>query len=527
MSSRWMRKKVVWLLVILVAFFNVFWVNVTYVEAARNTTTQPEVCNWPSEMMQTYFNFQHEIKSVLFWSQVDERRFYASAWEWWLFTRGSLKLPSVLDFVASNLVWNVKSSLSTAGTSIVLLLLTSASVFQSNTEWFAILFKDRPIVRDYKTMLDIETEWFDVAYFRSKQINLTLKLEWKEIYDNVNKVIEKYQWLWLLSKWGKLKWTESMADIIEEMIWMNTAMKHFILFWWSPWDRALRNYNWCFWNLSIENCKDAPVLKFNPKAIEQLKKDYSWLWTFGACNLYLSNFKSTISKSLDNNLDSVKIAFKDVKDAMKRLNSALIWDLANGKDNSKTSSRCDISDYELAQLKAYWGAEWECWKVIDVSAQIPSLQILKTSDYLRNRNSQNDQRKKSSGLMKKSARNLLQDVDANQYEVLAGKKIFVDELMEIENDGKREQKWKEKYWETTEYKPAYKTEYLDTLAKNFVGNYEQVMGDYYQSQWNASSSDFADKMKKIRWLIDQVDAAMVAAKALNSELVNIADYQCP
>lgn len=496
-------------------------------EAISNATTQPEVCNSPSEMMQNYFNFQQEVKSILLWSQIDERRFYASAWEWWLFTRWSLKLPSALDFVASNIVWSVKSNISTAGTSIVLLLLTSASVIQSNTEWLAILFKDRPIVRDYKTMLDIETELFDVAYFRSKQINLTLKLEWKEVYDNINKVIEKYQWKWLLYKWAKLKWTETMADILEELISMNTAMKHFILFWWSPWERALKKYNGCFWNLSDENCKDAPILKFEQKAIDQLKKDYSWIWTFGACNEYVSNFKNTISKSLDNNLDSVKIAFKNVKDAMKRLNSALIWDLANWKDNSKTSSRCDISDYEMAQLRAYWGPNWECWKVIDVSMQVPSEQILEIYDYIRNKKSQNDQRNKNKGVAKKAAKNLLQDVDADSYEVLKGEETNLNKLRLLDTTKAREAFWFKIYWDSTEFPPKYDPEFKEALAVNFVSNYEQIMWDYYQSQWNASSTDLAYEMKKIRWIIDQVNTAIVAAKSLNSELANVVNYQCP
>jgi len=57
---------------------------------------------------------------------------------------------------------------------------------------FAILFKDRPIVRDYKTMLDIETVLFDIAYFRSKQINLTSPFE-SDMIDKLNTLVEKYQ----------------------------------------------------------------------------------------------------------------------------------------------------------------------------------------------------------------------------------------------------------------------------------------------------------------------------------------------
>jgi hypothetical protein len=56
----------------------------------------------------------------------------------------------------------------------------------------AILFRDRPIVRDYKTMLDIESALFDVAYFRSKQINLTRPVDGNMV-DQFNEVVKKYQ----------------------------------------------------------------------------------------------------------------------------------------------------------------------------------------------------------------------------------------------------------------------------------------------------------------------------------------------
>ena len=206
-------------------------VDFSYVEALGWSNSQPPVCDWPSEMMSNYFNFQQEMKFALLWSEVQEKRFNSSVWTWWLFWKESLKLPSALDLVASSIVGGVKSTVSTAGTSAVLLVLAAKSVLQSNTEWFAILFKDRPIVRDYKTMLDIETDLFNLAYFRSKQMNLTLSLEKQETYDKLNEIIEKYQWLWLLYKWAKMQKTESFASILEELIEMNTVMKHFILFW--------------------------------------------------------------------------------------------------------------------------------------------------------------------------------------------------------------------------------------------------------------------------------------------------------
>jgi hypothetical protein len=42
-------------------------------------------------------------------------------------------------------------------------------------------------------MLDIETDLFDVAYFRSKQMNLTVPLDKEETYNKLSAIIEKYQ----------------------------------------------------------------------------------------------------------------------------------------------------------------------------------------------------------------------------------------------------------------------------------------------------------------------------------------------
>jgi hypothetical protein len=41
-------------------------------------------------------------------------------------------------------------------------------------------------------MLDIETTLFDVAYFRSKQVDLTRQFD-GNLKDSFNKLIEKYQ----------------------------------------------------------------------------------------------------------------------------------------------------------------------------------------------------------------------------------------------------------------------------------------------------------------------------------------------
>ena len=130
--------------------------------------------------------------------------------------------------------------------------------------------------------------------------------------------------------------------------------------------------------------------------------------------------------------------------------------------------------------------------------QLPTEQILQISDYIRNKKSQNDQRNKNKGLMKKSAKNLLQEVDSDQYEVLKGEETNLKKLKMADKTNERELLWSQIYGDVTKYPPKYYPEFLFDLGENFVSNYEQVMGDYYQSQWNASSSDLAYEMKKIR-----------------------------
>ena len=514
-----MKKKYIWKFLVWVLSFPVVYPTILWVNAYDGATKQPAVCGWPSEMMSQYFDFQNEVKSVLLWSNLSERRFSTYGWNEWLFTSWILELPSALDFVASNVEWQIKSTVSTAATSIVLFALVSASVLQSNTEWFAILFKDRPIVRDYKQMLDIESELFDLAYFYSKKINLTLTLDW-DVYDKLNELIKKYKKSWLLDDNSReLKKTESFADILTEFVDMNTAMKHFILFLGKPWTKALENYNWCFWDPSRELCtSNNSVLRFSENAKNELKESYAGLWTFWACNSYASNFKRTISKSVNNNSESVKAAFQDVKDAMKRLKWALIGDYEDSWDwknkVKKNWNRCNLSEYEMAQLRAYRWSNWECWKWIDLSVALPKLW-----EYERNRQAQNEQRSKTTNVLKKSAATTW----PNWTSVSATSEITVAENLErLSSDNQRRQYWIQTYWTWTTYNP----EFIYSLQNDMVAIYGETMQDYSQIQQNAMASDLAYELRKIRWLIDQVWATMRAADILRGKLQAIADYQC-
>ncbi len=516
-----MKKKHIWVISIFVLLYQVFCPIVAHVQAYDWANKQPEVCWWPSEMMSQYFSFQKEAQTILWWSNLS-KRYSTNMWNNWLFTSWILELPSALDFVVSDVLWKTKSTFSTATTSMVLMMLISASVLQSNTEWFAILFKDRPIVRDYKKMLDIETELFDIAYFQSKEINLTLPVQWNEFYEKFNNLIKKYQKSGLLEDTGSLfEGGESMADIIMELVEMNTAMKHFILFLGRPWTKALQNYNWCFWKIVKENCTSVNAIgKFSQKAMNTLKEDYSGLWTFWACNLYASNFKNTIAKSFNNNTASVKASFQDVKDAMKRLKWALVGDYDDSGDwdmhISKNGINCNMSEYEMAQLKAYWWSDWECGKGIDMSVAMP-----KISEYARNKSAQNEQRKKDTNLMRGAATTIW--TWSSFTSEIAGENKIITTFKNAIGDEKKKQIWYNIYGSGD----AYNTEFIYDMENDIDTIYQEIMWEYYQSQQNAMASDPAYTLKwKIKWLIDQVSATMKSATILQNDLQTIANYQC-
>lgn len=485
-----MKKKYV-VLVLVVFIFQVFASNFSYVKAEANTS----ICSWPSETMSLYFDFQNEMISVLLGSQINERRFSVHVWKGGLFSNQLLILTTdtAIDLLANSL-WNrTRSIVSTATTSLVLISLSTISIAQSSTEWLAILFRDRPIVRDYKTMMDIETDLFDVAYFLSKQVNITRPVDW-EMHDNIRSVIEKYQDLWLFDgSTAKLNDNVSIADVLRDLVWMNAAMKHFITY-----DSGLKTYHWCMNRSKGEGC--TAVLKFRGEAIEQLKFDYKW--TFGKCN---SNFKSSMSKIGSSFLDEQKSWWQDVKDAMGRLKSALVewW-----KWPRKKNRACDISDYEMSQIRAYRWNDWTCGEAAKLYASIPDVNVKRTKWELR-------KREKLSKSEKKKIKN---DIRNKKQEDKTAKK---DERLKKSNKEKVSEYIKT-YWTGTTYNPEYSLE----IEEDFCLDYGSIMEEIDQFMWNVESSDLSSELIKIKALIDQIDSVEKQSKNLKDSLKKVADYQC-
>jgi len=69
--------------------------------------------------------------------------------------------------------------------------LASASVVGSSLEGFAILWQDRAIVRDYRTLLQIETKLSQTAFELSKKARLVAKLD--AMPPALKSIVQKYE----------------------------------------------------------------------------------------------------------------------------------------------------------------------------------------------------------------------------------------------------------------------------------------------------------------------------------------------
>ena len=494
-----MRQKYTRIVIVFVVLFQMFMFGFLPVYAeTNNSTKQPEVCAWPSETMSEYFQFQKDALNAITSSTASN--WTLSVWnsDWWLFTRKDLTLPSsALDYVVDNVRWKTSSIISTTATSVVLLMLASSSVVESDVEWLAILFKDRPIVRDYKQMLDIETEIFTTAFNFSRKIDLTRALKWNTV-SQFDAVVKQYQASWLLREGADTNGSASMANILSDLISMNASMKYFISMWWEVWASELRSYVWCVWQYKKEQCDGSNfVLWFSYEAIEKLKEEYSgtrWYW---ACNSSASNFKNSISKSAKNSRDSIKSAWEDIKTSWHNLINALIWKWTWSK---MLTDPCQLTDYERAQLEAYYGWDRTCWEWISVSSVIG--QVKKTLAWQAEET--DDLSKKSSTWEHPSSLDVMGGL--NKQRTTEDKNLF----------------WYRVYSGESRYNP----EFSNNMNGEFTVIFDDINEQLWHSQRAAMASDLSYELTKFRWLVDQIKSAEIEADKLEKDLKKIADYQC-
>ncbi|MDR2415137.1 MAG: hypothetical protein LBD75_00540 [Candidatus Peribacteria bacterium] len=286
-----MQKK---LIVIFLSAMLVFQHSFSFIQAQSSSDTAfeqlPPACSAPPPLMLQYQQFQNEMASALLGGAFGEKKFESEVSPMGWFTSKVLSLPTtennVVDTILSSL-WNNTRRLAQATlTTAFLLELAALSVVGSNLGGFAILFADRAIVRDWKTLLQIETKISQIAYYLGKTANITVPLA---DLSSLHTLVAKHQEIGLFTGMTSSS-SASYADILADLSSMNAAMKFFMA---TNNVSALKNYQ----------ATSLFQITFSPEiyGASGLQADYRPVRKFSACNSAWKSLKSSVSKAIGEN----------------------------------------------------------------------------------------------------------------------------------------------------------------------------------------------------------------------------------
>lgn len=219
--------------------------------------------------MTLYLDFQREVAALVQTHPFQTANATVSAGQGGIFTNDLLKLEELKEFDDS-LAGQALKIFYTANVRSATALITSAFLFEfaglstlaDNSVGLTILFQDRPIVRDWSKLLDVERNLNQTAYHLGQAGKIA-----RTISDTtaLKQLLKSYE-----SK-GLLKGTEGFAsslrymDLLSTLASANIAMKNFLAY-------DITN--------SLKYFQDQG-LSFNEKRIEKLQKDYHCIrWNF-------------------------------------------------------------------------------------------------------------------------------------------------------------------------------------------------------------------------------------------------------
>lgn len=353
---------------ILIAIFLVqtFASNFFYAAAQEKTCEDnPPVCTATSPSMQIYLEFQKEMATLLATKKFKTATEQVSEWKWWLFTSKILALTGVESF-ADSLVWKTiriaditaTRSATSILTSIFLFQLSAVTAIMDNTISLTILLQDRPIVRDWSKLLDVERTLSEIAYELWSNWEIANKITEVSAFDNI---INKYKWEWLI-KDATFWWSIAYTDLILQLTELNSAIK-----WFLAYDSTgmIDEYNNGDYNIEIQK-----------EWIQELKEEYKCarrtFWF--KCSTSWTALKKNLKILTNNTNKQWKWAINQIKDSYKELKQSL-WNWSAIKDRFQWKD-LTLTDKERELLESrYWlnaakMTKWESSAIISLNSNI-------------------------------------------------------------------------------------------------------------------------------------------------------------
>ena len=241
-------------------------------------------------------------------------------------------------------IWNSVRRLGQSTlTTFALLSLASTSVVTSNVEGIPMLFQDRPIVREWRSLLQIETKVTQIAYFLGKTTNLLSSIQ---DVSGLQNIVLKYQADGLFVGYVAREGV-SYLNILSDLVKMNAGMKYFIAFG-SVGPLEAFSYTSLF------------QVSFSPEALQELKEYYKpvrFAYGKSPCNATFKKMGSSMKQAFSANISAVNESISIISEANKRLVDALAHSvgISTPRDKERPLAEKYFTERELQQLRTVYG----------------------------------------------------------------------------------------------------------------------------------------------------------------------------
>lgn len=349
------------------------------------------VCSRMSNEMQMYVNFQVEMIGAL--SQVsNEREIFSGLTKRWLFSYGALN-------VGANLLNSLKNSINKTTQSAVdtarafeyaaAIAMKNAWTLAFSAEWvwdILVLFRQKPFMRDWNTLLEIDGNIDDLLRDVWMQGMLKKNVS-EEIMSNLNEISEKYTEADPVFSKFHINGNASYIDLVMMLSDVNTVMKNFFTV------ESMFVYQEKINSFEKEMSEwDSVDISFNPEYLIKLSESYACVkgkaW-FKNCGWSLQNFASDVSHIWTDVKTQFENAWKEIKESSKKLAevSKSVWKVmkkkyTNGWDLWLTDDQVEllweIYGINVSKLtKQQWLSlatilNWTAWKNLKNSVSISS-----------------------------------------------------------------------------------------------------------------------------------------------------------
>lgn len=345
----WQIKKIILYTVLsLFVFNNMFFASVFAQEEEQQCIT----CRMPSLEFQTYINFQVEVLQVLQNAikedeeKQDNKR--KGLFSWWVLSVAWEIIDSRLNDYNNWISEAAKAYKTAKMWAIMLATMTTSFVKDDSIWWLAILIRNRPFVRDWAKLQDIDNVihdamrdlWMEGIWddqISSEILSQLMEIRQKYIYNSQN----QYGLFDRFELWSSVKY----KHIANTQLKLNAMMKSFM----SLWNKSIMKEKQR-WDINFQ---------FNEAMMERMFESYECVrWMNSPCNDMLKDFAnntkvwSTIKEGFTSSMSVINQANED-------LYQALLWFGSSIKDTVSWSDYEELwlTPKQISLLRTVYGID--------------------------------------------------------------------------------------------------------------------------------------------------------------------------